>query len=216
MYGLNTLERNNMLNIRDIQALIAFAVMNNKLGVIQAMNNTGNFVPFNISDTVLFDAVLNVYETQGLNALKIVLNQVALDRSKLTQDEARNLFIKYNNLDPATAKFSLDNIGKSIGDFLSGTTVVNQTGGTLTSTSVLSPTTLTLIVVIGIILMIIFRKFVAVVIGIIVIIAAVVAYGIFARNISQTGPTGTTTVHEGALGWLAGVLNGLNLSIVGK
>lgn len=57
----------------------------------------------------------------------------------------------------------------------------------------------------------------AAIIAISIIVVALVLYAIFAKtaNTTSTGPGGTTEIHNGALGWLKGILNGLNLSVVG-
>lgn len=55
------------------------------------------------------------------------------------------------------------------------------------------------------------------VISIAIVILAVVLYAIFAKSstTTQSGGGGSTEVHQGALGWLKGLLSGLNLSVVG-
>lgn len=55
-----------------------------------------------------------------------------------------------------------------------------------------------------------------VIISIALIIIAVVIYAIFAPTTTSTSSGTTTDIHSGALGWLKGILNGLNISLVGK
>lgn len=54
-----------------------------------------------------------------------------------------------------------------------------------------------------------------IIISIVVIVVAVALYGIFATTTTETSGGGTQEVHSGALGWLKGILSGLNLSVVG-
>lgn len=207
-----------MITTNDLNALIAFSIQNNKPGTIKAMNSAGYPVLSNISDASLFNAVQKVYTDQGLSALKQVLNMVPTDKSKLTQEQAKNLLITYKNLqvDP-NAKFGdfLQSLGSGIGDFLSGHTTVSTSGGSTIITPTLSSGTLLFTAIAGVILIAIFRKFTAVIVAIVIIVAAVVLYGIFSKNITSTGPTATTQSNAGALGWLKGILSGLNLSVIG-
>lgn len=55
------------------------------------------------------------------------------------------------------------------------------------------------------------------IIGIALIIGFVAIYGAFAKQSTTTsvGVGGTTTVHEGALGWLEGIFEGLTVSLTG-
>lgn len=56
------------------------------------------------------------------------------------------------------------------------------------------------------------------IISIAIIILAVVFYAIFAKTTvtNQTGQGTTQTTHNGALGWLKGILDGFSVSVVGK
>lgn len=156
-----------MININDLQALIAFAIANNKVGLIQSLNASGYNVSPVISDTDLYNFVEAIYNTRGLSALKAILNKVALDKSKLTQEQAKNLLIAYNNItvDP-NARFGdwIKEAGQTIGDFLSGTNTISQTGATSTQT-VTSPISATTVIIIAgiaivaiVILTIVFKK----------------------------------------------------------
>lgn len=154
-----------MININDLQALIAFAIANNKAGLIQSLNASGYSVSSVISDTDLYNFVEAIYNTRGLAILKDILNKVALDKSKLTQDQAKNLLIAYNNItvDP-NAKFGdwIKEAGQTIGDFLSGTNTITQTGATSnqTVTSPISATTIIIIAGIAIVAIVILTIFV--------------------------------------------------------
>lgn len=198
-----------MINTNDIQALVAFAILNNRTGVIQAMNSTGNAVAANISDTDLAVALWNVFAAQGVTGLKNVLARVPVDPTQISEEEAKALMVKFNNVNP-NAKFGdwIKGVGDYFGDLLGGSSVTGGTVQNMTSESVLSPTIIALIVVAGLILIGIFRKSVAVVVAIVVLILAVVLYGIFAKKITTT-LTGGGTVSHGGLGsviltWLTG------------
>lgn len=211
-----------MINIADLQAFIAFAVKNNKQGLIQAMNSSGYPVSPNISDAYLFNEVAKVGD-KSIKRLKNVLAKVTIDTSKLTEQQARNLAIKYKDFNP-NAKWNWNNIGQSIGDFLSGTTVVNSNPNitTQTSTPVLPAWVVPTTAIAGMsIIAFLFARNVknalgaSIAIGIVTI--GVILYGTFAKkeSIASSGGGGIQTVHNGALGWLDGILDGLHLSIAG-
>lgn len=198
-----------MITTNDIQALIAFAIENNKPGVIQAMNSTGNPVSMNISDAKLAEEVWNVFDDKGVTGLQVVLSKVPIDRTKVTEKEAKAFIAKFKNVDP-NAKFGdiVKGIGDYFGDLLGGSTVTGGTVQQMFSESALSPALIGLIVVAGLILIVLFRKFVALVVAIVVIVLAVVLYGIFAKKITTTLTGGGTTTHGGigqvVLSWLSG------------
>lgn len=199
-----------MITTNDIQGIIALSILNNKQGVIRAMNSTGNAVASNISDADLAAALWNVFSAQGIAGLKNVLSGVQIDASNLTQEEAKALTVKFKGADP-NAKFGdwIQGVGSFFGDLLGGTSVTTNTVTSMSSESALSPTTISLIVVAGLILIVLFRKYVAVVVGIIVLVLAAVLYGIFAKKITSTTTGGGTTSHGGigqvVLGWLTGI-----------
>lgn len=198
------------MTTNDIQGIIALAIQNNKAGVIRAMNTTGNPVSTIITDAVLAEKLWNVFAAKGLPGLKDVLSRVEVDPSGITDAEAEALSVKFQ-----TAPFArggvgdwLKGVGSYFGDLLGGSTVSGGNVTSMTSESVLSPTMITLIVVIGLILVVLLRKFVAVVVAIIVIVLALVLYGIFAKKIVTTQTGGGTTSHGGIgqviLTWLTG------------
>lgn len=199
-----------MITTNDIAALISFAILNNKQGVIQAMNSTGNTVPAGISDAKLAEEVWNVFDNKGVQALQQVLSKVPVDRTKVTEEEAKAFVTKFKGVDPA-AKFGdwITGVGNYFGDLLGGSSVSTGTVTQMFSESAISPALIGLITVIGLILIILFRKFIAVVVGVIVIVLAVVLYGIFAKKITTTSTGGGTTSHGGVgqvvLGWLSGI-----------
>lgn len=199
-----------MITTNDIQGIIALAILNNKSGVIQALNNTGNPVESGISDADLAVKLWNIYSFKGVEALNNVLSRVSINKNNITQEEAKALTIKFKGADP-NAKFGdwISGVGDFFGDLLGGSSVTGGTVQSMTSESAISPTMIGLIVVIGLILMVLFRKFVAVVVGIIVIVLAVVLYGVFAKKITTTTTGGSTESHGGigqvVLGWLTGM-----------
>lgn len=218
------------INIADVQALIAFAILNNKSGLIDAMNYYGYPIAGNISDDDLFTAVGTIGDKEGIKKLQTVLSRVPIDKSKLTQEEAKNLAIKFRDFNPNSnpnAKLSdwFKNLGQGIGDFFSGHTVVNQNPNTLSQTSepVLSPFAILTVAIVGIIAILLInrgeasktKKTTSWIIGIIILVVGV--YGIFAtkQTIVQSGGGGNQNIHNGALGWIKGILNGLHLGITG-
>lgn len=153
-----------MITTNDIKALIALAIQNNKNALIQAMNKSGYPVLYNISDDDLFTAVLNVFTSKGVIGLKSILDLVPLDTSVLTQDEAQNLVIKFQDVNPASPKLGswFSDLGKNIGDLLSGYTTVTVDPTIITKKPSLSATQIIIIAVIAIaaivILSIVFKK----------------------------------------------------------
>lgn len=198
-----------MITTNDIQALIAFAIENNKPGVIQAMNSTGNPVPSGISDAKLAEDVWDVFSDKGVEGLQRVLSKVPVDRTKVTEEEAKAFVTKFKSI-PRDAKFGdwVKGVGDYFGDLLGGSTVTGGTVQQMFSESALSPALIGLIVVAGLILIVLFRKFIALVVAIVVIVLAVVLYGIFAKKITTTLTGGGSTSHGGigqvVLSWLAG------------
>ena len=187
-----------MITTDDIQAYIAWAIQNNKEGVIQAMNSTGNAVASNISDAKLIEQVWNVFKNKGVAGLKDVLDRVPRDKKKITDKEAQAFITKFRNL-PPEAKFGdwVKNIGDYFGDLLGGSAVQGGSVSQVTSESALSPTVMILIALTGLVSIILLRKVFIAVIGIIVVVVMIIAYGIFAKKITSVTTGGNTTVHNG-------------------
>lgn len=213
------------INIADVQALIAYSILNNKQDVMKVMNTYGYAVSNNISDEDLFFKVWDVYKTKGLNELKKILSQVKIDKSKMTEEEARAFAVKFNQANPLAKQGGwLDQAGQWFGDLLGGTTTVVQ-GTTLVTQQTVSalpawvvPTT----AIIGIaVIAFLFSKgiknalAVSIVIGLIIV--GVMLYGAFAKTttLSQTGGGGTQEVHGGILTSFSNWLNNVSVSIVG-
>lgn len=115
-----------MITTSDLQGLIAFAITNNKSAVIRAMNATGNVVASSITDDDLMQQVWNIFTARGLDALKRVLSLVPIDRSKVTQDQAKTLAVKFGGADP-NAKLTdwLNTAWQNIGDLVGGHSTTN-------------------------------------------------------------------------------------------
>lgn len=154
-----------MITTNDIQALIALAIQNNKNALIQSMNQSGYPVSYGISDEDLFISVLNVFTSKGLVGLKSVLD-IPWDTSTITQEEAKNLAIRFQGLDPSVNTNSrsswLSDLGKNIGDLLSGHTTVTVDPTIITKKPSLSATQIIIIAAVAIaaivILAIVFKK----------------------------------------------------------
>lgn len=212
-----------MITTNDIQALIAFSILNNKADTINVMNAYGYQVPSAISDEDLFFKVWGVYQTKGLNELKRILSQVPINKSNVTQEEAKALAVKFQNANP-NAKFSdwINNLVGNVGDFLGGHTDVVQSPTIVTqeSKSVLPTWVVPVTAVLGISAIVyLFGKGIknafAISIMIVLILIVVIVYGIFAKEttLSQTGGGGTQTIHGGVgasfLNWVTGGISGL-------
>ena len=187
-----------IITTNDILFYIATAIRTKKFEVIQGMNNAGYPVPNNISNADLLAAVWEVFQEFGIGALQNVFSKVAIDSAKLTSAEAQALFVKFRGGDPnARLIDTLQGIGNYFGDLLGGSSVAGGTVTNVSSQSALSPTTITLIVIIGIIMITLFRKFIGVVVAIVIMVLALVLYGIFAKKITTTVTGGDTTTHGG-------------------
>lgn len=188
-----------ILTITDIQGLIGIAIVNNKSMVIQAMNTNGYPISLNISDDDLFDKVYTVFTKDGIAALTRVLSKVPVNRTALTQDQARALITRFQNPEMANAKFGdlVGSVKNFFGDLIGGSTIGSGPISNSISTAALSPGILAILVVIGVILIIIFRKSMALVIAIVALIMAVVLYGIFAKTVTTTVTGGSSTTHGG-------------------
>lgn len=193
----------------DIQGYIAIAVRNNKSGVINAMNSTGHLVAAGIASADLLVKVWDVFKQEGIDGLQNVLSKVPVNPEKLSQDEAQAAVVRFRGVDP-NAKFGdwIKGVGNYFGDLLGGSSVTGGTVSNMNSQPALSGTAIGLIVVIGLVLMILFRKSIALVVGIIVVILAVVLYGIFARTVTTTLTGGNTVTHGGIGSTVSGILGG--------
>lgn len=213
-------------NNKDAEALIAFAVHNNRKDTLSALRAYGYVIDENISDADLFTTIRNIWAEEGIVRVAEILKSVPFDMSKITQEQARNLAIKYKDAEPAPNERG-EWWGKfftNVGDFFSGNTQISQNPNITqqTSTACLSPIWVAIIVILGIIAMIWMNKkkienakTFSIVIA--VILVGVLLYGALCKNITvtQTGGGGSQTVHNGAFGWLKGILDGLNVSVIG-
>jgi len=212
-----------MITTDDIQALISFYIINNKKGVIVSMISNGYVVPNRISDEKLFFAVDAVYKDHGLTALKNVFKQVKIDESKITEEQAKAIAIKFGNANP-NAKFKdwFNNAITSIGDFIGGSTDVVQ--GTTTTTQQTTPALPTWIppsvaIIAMAIIAFLFSKGIKNALAISIVIGAiaisVIVAGFLAKKtvLSQTGGGGTSTVHGGVgdalFNWVGGIISGI-------
>lgn len=187
-----------IISVSDLQGLIAFAILNNKQGVINAMNATNNTVAASISDDELYDKVWALFVQKGITALQNVLSRVTIFKNTVTQQQKDVLTSKFKNKD-STAKFSdwFNGALTTMGDLLGGSTVSSGTPGSQTTESPISGTAMLLIALAGIIGIGIFRKFKIVVIAIIAILVLVALYAILGKKTVTTGGTTTSTQHGG-------------------
>jgi hypothetical protein len=124
-----------------IKALIAASIVNNKQGVINAMNQTGNTVSESISDSDLIDSAYSVFTQKGLEGLKNILSKVQIDKTKDT-----SYFIALDKIFGGSSQMKCglkDLMGclQSAGDIIGGSTT-STTGGAIQNTttqSLLSP-----------------------------------------------------------------------------
>lgn len=140
------------ITTEDVRGLIAGVILNNKPGLIQAMNVTGNAVSPTISDDALLTATWNVFVKKGLDGLRNILNRVMIDHSKVSTQEAIVYTQKFNDADP-NARFG-DWFNKALttfGDLLGGSTTVIGQPTEIKSTSAVSSTLVIVIVLIAII-----------------------------------------------------------------
>lgn len=192
----------------DVEGAIALAILSDKAAFIRAMLANGIVVAPGISDDDLYALAISAWAQKGFSVIRNVLNSVTLNRTLLTTAQ-QNIVIKKFGLQ-TNPQLKCDwqhplecvtGFTGYVGDLLggSGSSVSTGPSQTQTSSSPLSPIMLGLIVVVGIILMVIFRKFTALVVGIIVVVLGVVLYGIFAKQINTiiTGGTTTSTTHGG-------------------
>lgn len=214
-----------MITTEDIQALIAYAILNNKPGVILAMNNAGYTVPDSIKDVDLFFALWTLYRMKGLPGLKTVLDNVEIKKEKVSAKEATAFAVKFKGINP-NAKFGdiLNQIGTFFGDLIGGSTTVTQGGTTVSqqTSSVLPTWVVPTVSIVGILVIAyMFIKNIpnavsfSIVIGVLII--GVMLYGGLAKQtvISQQGGGGTSTTHGGILTSFSNWLNNVSLSIVG-
>lgn len=199
-----------MITTNDIKQLINLTVLRFKPALIQAMNATGNSVSVTISDNELADRTWDVFVKTGWNGLQQVIGRVPLDKSKLTPAE-QNALIRIFSLpvNPSVKcgfAHPLDCLTGAInyvGDLVGGTStsITNPIIQQQTSSSALPTWAIIATVVGGLAGIMIFRKFTAVVVAIIVIVMGVFLYGIFVKNTSTTvSGGGTTTTSSGGIG----------------
>lgn len=184
------------MTTEDIQGLIALAITNNRVAFINALAANGYVVRTGISDEDLYVVGLNILNEKGAQATIDILNRVQLNKTALSEDQKSALRQKFS---PALRGFGdwFNDTVTYVGDLLGGHSTTTTPVTNVQSTSALSPFMLGLIVTIGIILMVIFRKSIALVIAIIVVVMAVVIYGVFAKNITSSTTPGSTQTHGG-------------------
>lgn len=147
----------------DIKALFSLAILNNRDGVVAAMNSTGHSVPVTISDDALFLELQKILTAEGINGMKNVLSKVMIDKTKNTE-----LFVPvYKRLNdiPANAKGKwLQDVGNFFGSMLGGSSTITQPPvvNTQNTTPAISSKVIIGMAVLGIVtivtLLIIFRK----------------------------------------------------------
>lgn len=199
-----------MITTTDIKNLIDLTVLRFKPALIQAMNATGNTVALTISDDALADRTWDVFVKRGWNGLQQILGRVVIDKSKLSAAEQNALIrifgLPFNTSSKCGFSNPLDCLTGAInyvGDLVGGSSVsiTNPITQQQTSSSALPTWAIIATVGAGIGGIIIFRKFAVVVVGIIVVVIGVFAYGIFVRNTSNTvSGGGTTTTSSGGIG----------------
>lgn len=201
-----------MVSYNDIDGLIAIAIRNNRAGFIAAMNAAGNPVAVNISENELLEAARAVLAQKGVQGIQQVLSRVPVIKADISQPVKNAITAKFAPANQRSFGDWFNNTVQFFGDLLGGsaTSVTGPTSQQQTSESAMSPAMIGLIVVLGLVLVVIFRKFIAVVIAIIVIVLAVVLYGIFAKSITTTvtGGSTTSTQHGGIGSTIASVLSG--------
>ena len=152
-----------MITTDDIKALMSLAILNNKNGVISAMNSSGHSVPVTISDDNLFLELQKVFYSEGLAGLKNILSKVRIDTSKNTE----LIEVSYRRLNeiPPTAKGKLwQDVKNFFGDLFGGSSTITQPPviNTQNITPAISSKVIVIMAVFGIIaiitLIIIFRK----------------------------------------------------------
>lgn len=211
----------------DVNALIAFSIYNNKDGVIVAMNQTGNFVPLNISSKDLYARLLDIFSKSGIDGLRNILSRVSINKTR-TQflDKIFKTFIGNSAIREANAPQSgedpkqfgslLDDFGNwyahyhtLMGDFIGGSTTVTPNTQSTTIEPPIKPATLIWIAVSSIIIIILLiwwwsrkkeGRGVVLKWGIIAIIATnlgLVLYSVFGKTTVVTNTGAGKDVHGG-------------------
>lgn len=197
-----------MIAQKDLQGIIALAIKNNKQAFINAMRANGYPVAAGISEEDLYQAAGIIFSKKGINGLASILNFYPTSSfSTSEQKKILNIFgLEPNLASKCDWTHPLDCVTGAVDwatGLVGGTSTTNTTPTvqtqTQTSAPPLSPFVLGITVVAGILGIILFRKFTAVVVGIIVIVFGIVLYGIFAKTVttsssSTSGTTSTNTV----------------------
>lgn len=197
-----------MITTQDIQFIISLAILNNKPAFINAMRTNGYTVPAGITDDALNDLAQQVLAQKGADGIAAVLNRVPPNKAQISDDIKAKITAKFGPADATQRGFGdwFNDTVNFFGDLIGGTSTSSGSSTSTQSTSALSPAMLSIITVVAVVLMIIFRKSIALVIAMIVVVFAVVMYGIFAKNVTSTTTGGTTQSHGGIgsilLGWL--------------
>lgn len=214
-----------MITTTDIQALIGLAVINNKQGLIDAMNKAGYAVTKPISDERLFQQTSDVYTQKGLGAITKILSDVKVDKDKLSYRQKAALAYKFKGITPESKSGWFENTLQTIGDFFGGSSTITQgpVVSTQQSKTALPPwmiITTAVLAIIGII--IVFAKGVkgagTISIAIAIVAIGVILYGALGKNIvvTQTGSGTTQETHGSILSWMGNWFNNVTISGVGK
>lgn len=190
-----------MITIQDVRGLLSLAILNNKAGFIAAMRANGYTVPAGISDDALNDLAWDVLATKGVDGAAAILNRVRPNKAVMADDIKAGLTAKFGPSGTDQRGFGdwFNNTINFFGDLIGGHSTGTGPSNVTQSTSALSPAMLGIITVVAVVLMIIFRKSIALVIAMIVIVISVVLYGIFAKTTTST-TTGGTTQESGGIG----------------
>lgn len=79
------------MTLQDFQGFIAWAITNNKTGIISNLNQKGYNTPMNISDKDLYDKLMGIFSTYGLSEIQNVLTGVSIDYNKVTPQDVQSI-----------------------------------------------------------------------------------------------------------------------------
>lgn len=215
-----------MPTLQDQKAAVLFlnkvAASNNPVAAIAALKRHGYQTQFDILPAdQIENALLGMYVSNP-STYFAVLKEIPY-KSDITnwttapdtKNKIQSIASQFGYSTPSTGKFDWSNVWSNVVNLISGGTTTTPGSDTQTSQPAVKPLVLIILALIAIISIILTSKFVKddktkkwIIIGIVVVMAFVVIYSIFAKSTTTTHVGGSTHQTSGIGGFISGLTGG--------